>query len=587
MGKDPGGKEVGRLSLKVLPDTSQFVQKLKAFAERMERQVRIEIPVSIEGKGAAAELKALQERLEAQAHLNPVEIPAELDSSPARRQLSSLLTQLNRVSSATARGTSLMGRYALILAAVASAVGALAASLPGLIAIIGSPIAAAIVGFDGIKKAAAGLTDQVKRLKVAVSDAFERGMTPGFARLSKVFPTLQKGLSGVAGGFSSIFDEFTKAVTSKSGLARIGSILEKVQNFLRDMAPAAKPFTDSILILADAASSVADSMTDDFIDNFKEFNRLLQKMAKDKDLRKGMEGIGHAINLILAGLGGLALLTIQIAAEFERFGESVKSAFDGTTKALSGWWDSIATPITDGLAALKTYWASTWNSLTTSVSGAFASMTTKVKGAWTKIKTSTTAAWNGFVTTLSAAWTKAKTTVSAGITKVVTFIQELPGKLLKIGTDMARGLLKGIQDGWGKVTSWVESAINKIPVVVRKLLGIASPSRVFAKIGKHTVQGLVVGLESQRKKLQQATLKTFDLERKINLASPFNPKVTAGLTAQMSARVGAIVDNTTSGPQEIILNWETGRGYMRRIAQTALAAKEFQARQDALLAGGA
>lgn len=65
------------------------------------------------------------------------------------------------------------------------------------------------------------------------------------------------------------------------------------------------------------------------------------------------------------------------------------------------------------------------------------------------------------------------------------------------------------------------------------------------------------------------------------------PALTVGLTAQMSAQVGAIVDNTTNSAQEIFLNWNTGRGVMKDIAQNPLAAKEFQARQDALLAGAA
>lgn len=70
-----------------------------------------------------------------------------------------------------------------------------------------------------------------------------------------------------------------------------------------------------------------------------------------------------------------------------------------------------------------------------------------------------------------------------------------PGNLLRIGVDMVKGLWNGIQSmgGWIKdnIINWVK---DKIPGPVKKVLGIQSPSKLFASFGKDTVRGYAQGV---------------------------------------------------------------------------------------------
>lgn len=70
-----------------------------------------------------------------------------------------------------------------------------------------------------------------------------------------------------------------------------------------------------------------------------------------------------------------------------------------------------------------------------------------------------------------------------------------PGNLVRIGVDLVKGLWNGIQSmgGWIKdnIINWVK---DKIPGPVKKVLGISSPSKLFAQYGMYTAQGMAQGI---------------------------------------------------------------------------------------------
>ncbi|AIG78468.1 Hypothetical protein AJAP_28150 [Amycolatopsis japonica] len=87
MAKGPGTKNtVGKVGVKVTPDTSKFAEELKAKLEQIEKNARVEIPVDLDTKEAAAQFQALKARLEAQE----INAKVNVDQSGIRRLSSSL-----------------------------------------------------------------------------------------------------------------------------------------------------------------------------------------------------------------------------------------------------------------------------------------------------------------------------------------------------------------------------------------------------------------------------------------------------------------------------------------------------------------
>jgi hypothetical protein len=92
-----------------------------------------------------------------------------------------------------------------------------------------------------------------------------------------------------------------------------------------------------------------------------------------------------------------------------------------------------------------------------------------------------------------------------GIGKLLTTMGEIPGKILTAVGDLSktlynagRNIVQGLVDGVGSMAGAVGRKVNEIigglSSGVKKLLGISSPSKVFAEIGKNVMLGLGQGI---------------------------------------------------------------------------------------------
>lgn len=81
MAVSPGGREVGRVSIRVLPDTSKFGPVTEAYLKRVEKTLKVEIPTALSTKGLEEDLVKLKARLRAFGRENKVTFKANIDST--------------------------------------------------------------------------------------------------------------------------------------------------------------------------------------------------------------------------------------------------------------------------------------------------------------------------------------------------------------------------------------------------------------------------------------------------------------------------------------------------------------------------
>lgn len=79
--------------------------------------------------------------------------------------------------------------------------------------------------------------------------------------------------------------------------------------------------------------------------------------------------------------------------------------------------------------------------------------------------------------------------------KIPTAIKNGVGKLASIGRNMIEGLWGGIKGKWNGMVGKLKSMAANLPKAVKAVLGISSPSKVFAEIGKWIPEGLALGIE--------------------------------------------------------------------------------------------
>jgi len=81
-------------------------------------------------------------------------------------------------------------------------------------------------------------------------------------------------------------------------------------------------------------------------------------------------------------------------------------------------------------------------------------------------------------------------------TAVLDAVASLPGKMIEVGKNIVRGLIKGIKSAPGAVKDAIEGLAGGLIGGITGKLGIKSPSTVFAEIGGYVTDGLANGLRA-------------------------------------------------------------------------------------------
>lgn len=113
-------------------------------------------------------------------------------------------------------------------------------------------------------------------------------------------------------------------------------------------------------------------------------------------------------------------------------------------------------------------------------------------------KSTLSAAWDGIWRTIksaaSQAWADVVSGVSGWIDSIKAKFKEAVDKLKAIGADIVAGIKAGIEDAWGAFIDWILGKMGTIIQAIADFLGIESPSKVMAVMGRQLMAGLAQGI---------------------------------------------------------------------------------------------
>lgn len=130
---------------------------------------------------------------------------------------------------------------------------------------------------------------------------------------------------------------------------------------------------------------------------------------------------------------------------------------------------------------------------------------------------------------LVAGLTQAIPQVVAAIPKIISSIVTEFGKYnwLKIGTDIIKGIAKGITGAAGEIARAAKDAANRAFEAAKDFLGIHSPSRLMRdQVGRYISEGIAVGIEDNLNSITNSMNDVADL-----VSQPITPTV-GGISAE-------------------------------------------------------
>ena len=125
---------------------------------------------------------------------------------------------------------------------------------------------------------------------------------------------------------------------------------------------------------------------------------------------------------------------------------------------------------------------------------------TKVVGeVWDAIKNFAKDAWDAIGSLGSK--------IGGFVSGLISQFKSIPSAMLNVGKDIINGIWDGIQS----LSGWLQTKItnffgNLVPGWAKKVLGIGSPSKVFAQYGRYIVEGLAIGINRSADLAKNATL---------------------------------------------------------------------------------
>jgi hypothetical protein len=189
-------------------------------------------------------------------------------------------------------------------------------------------------------------------------------------------------------------------------------------------------------------------------------------------------------------------------------GGKIQSWRDETVPKINGW-------VTDTSKKISGWASETWKTFTgwatdtiTSIGNWVTDTSGKVTG-WTADVGTKIQTWRDETALKISGWaTDAEGTITTWIANVGTDFDAWVTASYNNAVSWAENIVQGLTDGlaakWEAFKTYFKSLIDELPDWIKKLLGISSPSKVFADIGANMILGLTKGIMDNTKLPQLA-----------------------------------------------------------------------------------
>lgn len=237
-------------------------------------------------------------------------------------------------------------------------------------------------------------------------------------------------------------------------------------------------------------------------------------------LMPALVGILGPVALIIGAVAALVGIIVnfwpQISAFFVNLGTQLQAIGAAIVAWLTGAIDSVITFFINLTTGAWAFISGFFNSLVTGIQTDINNFLTMAAG-WLEllkqavyvplsdIYTGLVSRFSSWISLARAKLADLKNTISTSFNAILTTITSLITRFYNIGKNIVEGIKNGFERAWNGFLDLVTKLFNRLPEWVRKLLGMASPSKVFMKIGENIASGLTLGMTKSIPEVKSTT----------------------------------------------------------------------------------
>jgi hypothetical protein len=223
-------------------------------------------------------------------------------------------------------------------------------------------------------------------------------------------------------------------------------------------------------------------------DLFTEMSRLMK--GAGSDLMVYLLGAFRSFVIFIITNGPLIVGLIGFIAQ------AIISGFSFAAMMLQGFYNNLLMlqfvfqqMVTIIMMIINGQWRTAWATMLNIVKSV------PIVGTISTIGQNTSAAIGAAAAMMVAIWRRAFDIMVTYLSTVIGKIKSKVKAFVAVGVAIVQGMEQGIKDAFNGLIATFEGLIDLLPEEVKKILGIASPSKVFAGLGKNIMQGLSVGID--------------------------------------------------------------------------------------------
>ena len=250
-----------------------------------------------------------------------------------------------------------------------------------------------------------------------------------------------------------------------------------------------------------------------------------------ESIRDALAGVWEGIKGVFEGVGtffsgvfeaaaqGVTAAWDGVTAFFSSVAEGVQSAFDGVSAFLSDAFNAAWEAVQNAWQAAGEFFDGVWDGIQSGVGAAGEAIGGALSGAWEAIQ---------------SAWGAAGDFFAGILDTIIGTFQNVGSTFLEIGGNIVNGIRDGISGAWQALTSFISEKVQGLVGGVKGLLGIHSPSTVFAGIGGNMALGIGEGWGGQFGRVRDA------IEKNMTFSA-----AAVGVQADVSALSGGTAQHGT------------------------------------------